>query len=97
LQLGDIAAAPDEGAREAVAVRLLDDAGHELLDHREAPEVAVDVLLRLVGRDAEPLREAETVHPVRQAEVDRFRATAQVAWNVFDGEAPHLGRRRAVD
>src|SRR5437588_12551610 len=53
------AAAAEQARRVAVALRLLDRALDEVLDVREAGEIGVDVLLRLLARDLEVLRKAE--------------------------------------
>ena len=58
-----------------------------VLDRREALEVGVDELLRLVGRDAEPGGEAPGVHPVGEAVVHGLRAPAHLGVDVLRRQA----------
>src|SRR5919198_5357492 len=90
--------APAEQARRvAVALRLLDRAVDEVLHQREPREVRVDVLLRLLPRYLEVLREAEGGDPVDDAEVDHFRDRAIAGCQLRRLLPEHLDRGRRVD
>ena len=96
-ELGD-GPAPAEQARDvAVARRLLDRPLDERLHVREAREVRVDVLLRLLARDLEVLGEPERRDPVDDPEVDHLRDVALVLRQRRRLLAEHLGRGRRVD
>ena len=91
--------APAAEQRRDVAVlrRLLDRARDEVLHVREAREVRVDVLLRLLARDLEVLREPERGDPVDDPEVDHLRDRALGLRQLRGLDAEHLGGGRGVD
>src|SRR5262249_30770315 len=89
--------ASEQARRVAVALRLLDRALDEVLHVREAREVRVDVLLRLLAWDLEVLREAERGDPVDDAEVDHLRHRALRRRQLRRLDAEHLDRGRRVD
>ena len=91
-------ASPAEECRHvAVALGLLDRALDEVLDVREAGEVGVDVLLRLLARDLQVLRESERGDPVDDPEVDHLGDVALVLRQLGRVLSEHLGRGRRVD
>src|SRR3954469_18842677 len=65
--------AAEQARGVAVALRLLDRPLDEVLDTWETREIRVDVLLRLLARDLEVLREPERGNSVDDAEVDHLR------------------------
>src|SRR5439155_12883697 len=83
--------------RIAVASRLLDRALDEILHIRKAGKIGVDVLLRLLARDLEVLREAEGGDAVDDAEVDHLRDRAVRGRELRRLLAKHLDRGRGVD
>ena len=89
--------AAEQRRHVAVALGLLDRALDEVLHVREAREVGVDVLLRLLARDLEVLGEAERRDPVDDPEVDHLRDVALVLRQRRRILAEHLGRRARVD
>ena len=89
---------PAEQARHvAVALRLLDRAGDEVLHVREPREVRVDVRLSLVARDLEVLRQPVRGDAVDDPEVDHLRDRALVLRQRRRLPAEHLGGGRGVD
>ena len=90
--------APAEQRRHvAVALGLLDRALDEVLHVREAGEIGVDVLLRLLARDLEVLGEPERRDAVDDPEVDHLGDVALVLRQLRRLLAEHLRRRRRVD
>ena len=87
----------EERRHVAVALRLLDRPRDEVLHVREAREVRVDVLLRLVARDLEVLGQAERRDAVDDPEVDHLGDVALVLRERRRILAEHLGRGRRVD
>ena len=96
-QLGHRPATPEQARHVAVTLGLLDRARDEVLDEREAREVGVDVLLRLLARDLEVLGEAEGRDPVDDPEVDHLRDRPLAGGQLGRVDAQHLRRRRRVD
>ena len=90
-------AAAEQRRHVAVALGLLDRALDEVLHVREAREVGVDVLLRLLARDLEVLGEPERRDPVDDPEVDHLGDVALVLRQRRRVLAEHLRRRRRVD
>ena len=74
--LGDLAAAAEQRRDVAVLLGLRDRVGHELRDGREALEVAVDELLRLLLLDLQAVGEAVGGEPVDDPVVDHLRLRA---------------------
>ena len=95
--LGDRPAPAEQRRHVAVALGLLDRALDEVLHVREAREVGVDVLLRLLARDLEVLREAERRDAVDDPEVDHLGDVALVLRQRRRVLAEHLRGRRRVD
>ena len=67
------------------------------MDLRVADIVPVDIVLRLLRRDAELLGQAKSADAVNNAEIDSLRMTALLVGDFFEGDAQHFGRGAAVD
>ena len=74
LELGDVAAPAEQRLGEPLDGRLSHLPIEVVVYLREAREVGVDELLRLVGRDVHPRGETEGVHPVGEPVVHDLRA-----------------------
>ena len=95
--LRDRPAAAEQRRHVAVPLRLLDRPLDEVLDVREAREVGVDVLLRLLARDLQVLGEPERRDAVDDPEVDHLGDVALVLRQLGGILAEHLRGRRCVD
>ena len=80
-----------------VCAHLGDGLVDESLHPRVAREIVVDVLLRLVARDAERLREAERAHAIDDAEVDDFGLAPRLGRHHQRRHVHHFRRRARVD
>ena len=96
-QLGDLAAAPEQRRDVAVLGRLLDRRRDERLHGREALEVAVDELLRLLARDLQPVGEAEGREAVDDPVVDHLRLRARAGVELLGRDAEDRRGGRGVD
>ena len=95
--LGDLAAAAEQRADVAVVLGLRDGVGHELRDGREALEVAVDELLRLLLLDLQAVGEPVGGEPVDDPVVDHLRLGAHADREVLGRGVEDLGRGLGVD
>src|SRR4051794_20774451 len=88
---------PEQRRHVAVLLRLVDRPPDEVLHVREAREVRVYVLLRLLPRDLQVLRQAERRDAVDDAEVDHLRDRALARRQRGGIDAEHLRCRRGVN
>ncbi len=97
LDLGQVQAPAEHGLDVAALMGQAPGLLHVVVHAGVAPEVQVDVVLRLAARDAELARQPEGGHAVDQAEVDRLGGAALLVGDVLGAVAEHLGRGGAVD
>jgi hypothetical protein len=95
--LGHLAAAPEQRRDVAVLLGLRDRVLDEPRHGREALEVAVDELLRLLLRDPQPVREPVGGEAVDDPEVDHLGLRAHADGDVGVVDAEHGGGGLGVD
>ena len=92
LQLGNVPPPPEQRLDVAELLRGFHLRVEEVPHTLKALEVGVDECLRLLPRDAEPLREGERSLAVERREVHRLRLSAHPVRHVLDGH-PENDRR----
>ena len=91
-QLRDAPAAPEQRGHVAVLGRPLDRRPHEVAHLREARQVALDELARLVLGDVQPVGEPERGEPVDDSEVDHLGLRPEPGVDVLRRDPEHLRR-----
>src|SRR5690606_1950264 len=81
----------------AVAVCALLRRFHIGTDAGETPEITLDVIARLLTRDAKLIGEAESRNTVDDAEIDRLRPAADGRVHARDRHAEHFARGHGVN
>ena len=90
-------AAAEDRLDIALLARMQLRAVHIFADAGEAFEIGVDVVGRLVARDAEAARQAECGNAVDDPEIDRLRVAPDHRVHALDRNAEHLGCRHRVN
>ena len=97
VDLGIVHAPAEHGLDVAVIVGEFLGRFHVVADAGEALEVGLDVLARLLARNAELVGQPERRDAVDDAEVDRLGAPARLGRHVLDRHAEHFRRRHGVN
>ena len=97
LQLGQRAAAAEQGRNVALLPAGLLDVLHIFLHARIGVKVGFDKLARLFARHADILREREIRNAVHDAEVDRLARGAHLRRDLLKRHMVDLGSRRSVN
>ena len=89
--------AAEQGFDIAVFARKLFRPLHVIANSGESLEILFDVGARLLARDAELVGEPKAGDAVHDSEIDRLRASSDLAWHAFDWHAEYFRGSHGVN